>query len=128
MPRRESGLTVIEMLVGLAVFTTVSAAMLPAIALAARLQRDSGIEMEAAIVASRRLETVKIALEDGPVASGSAFVDRTGDAAPEDRAVFECRWLVETAPGAPGVSRIAVQVSARGGSVAVTLSTVVPDG
>lgn len=127
MPRRESGLTVIEMLVALAVFTTVSAAILPAIALAARLQRDSGIEMEAAIVASRRLETLKVELEDGPVASGSALVDRGGDVVPGDRAVFECRWFVDTAPGAPGAVRIAVQVSAPGSGVALTISTVVPD-
>ena len=121
----DRGVSIVELLVALAIMTTVSAALLPAIALASRLQRDSAVETAAALIAAARLELLKAAPAAG---EGREFVDRDGTPSPVDRASYECRWAVDTAPGAPGALRIIVRAWAIGDRAQVVVATVVPDG
>lgn len=127
-PDSETGLSVIEVLVATAILATVSAALLPAIALAARLQRESAIEVEAALIATRRLETVKAEIAAGVAVAGAEFLDRRGVAVPSAAAAYECTWSIEAVPVQPGLSRIAVRVAGIGDRAAVVITTVVPDG
>ena len=124
----ETGVSVIELLVATAIIATVSAALLPAIALAARLQRESAIEVEASLIAARRLEMLKAEIAAGLAAAGPEFLDRSGAAVPIGVAAYECTWSIEAAPGPPGLSRIAVRVAGLGDETAVVITTVVPDG
>ena len=125
MALTDRGASIVDLLVALAIMTTVSAAVLPAIALASRLQRDSAVETTAALIAGGRLEVLKAAPAAG---EGHAFLDRDGRAAGIDRAVYECRWRVDTAPGAPGAWRIVVRASAIGDRAQVVVAAMVPDG
>ena len=119
------GASIVELLVALAMMVTVSAALLPAVALASRLQRDSAVETEAALIAAARLEALKAAPARG---EGRDFFDRDGSMTTEDRAVYECRWRIDTAPGAPGALLIVARAAAVGERGEVVMATVVPDG
>ncbi len=114
-----------------------TAAVLPAMVLAGRLQRDSAIATEAAFIAGARIELLKGRVADGATALGGsldagidgwqAYLDRAGAEVVAARAMYECRWrLAESA--SPGVLIAAVRVSWRGqAGGAVTLSTAVHD-
>lgn len=114
---------------------TVSGALLPAVAIAARLQRESATETEAAVIASTHLERLKAAIEAGGGAGGaidsavegwSAFLTRGGATSDEGAAPFECRWQI--AQGVPGVWIIRVRVLSRAGpEVDVSIAAVMPD-
>jgi type II secretory pathway pseudopilin PulG len=119
------GVSIVELLVALAIMVTVSAALLPAIALASRLQRDSANETEAAVIAAARLEALKATPGRG---EGHDFFDRDGFATTGERAAYECRWRIDTAPGAAGALRIVVHAAAVGERAEVVAATVVPDG
>ena len=113
-----------------------TAAVMPAIVLAGRLQRDSAIATEAALIAGARLELLKTRLMDGVPAGGSldapvdgwhTYLDRAGGEVPVARAVYECRSQV-AASVSPGVLIAAVRVSWIGQErAAITLSTAVHD-
>ena len=113
-----------------------SAGVLPAIVLAGRLQRDSAVATEAAIIASSRLERLKADAAAGmppggslDVATGGWYVplDRAGEDVAADLAVYECRLRLMPAASS-SVLIAAVRVSPRGQSnVTVTLSTAVHD-
>ena len=111
--------------------------MLPAIALAGRLQRDSAVTSESVMIAAARLERLKADVAEGRTAPGGSLdaavdgwyvlLDRSGAAVPDARAVYECRARVTPAVS-PGVVIAAVRVSLRGQTdVAITLSTAVHD-
>ena len=121
----ERGVSIIELLVALAMTAVVTAAMLPAIVLASRLQRDSAVETRAAVIASARLEMLKAAPALG---EGRELVDRDGRPSEASRATYECRWTVDAAPGAPGALRIVVRAYGMGDPSHVVIATVVPDG
>ena len=113
-----------------------SAGVLPAIVLAGRLQRDSAVATEAAIIASARLERLKAAAAAGQGPGGSldvetggwyVLVDRAGEEVAAERAVYECRLRLLPA-ASPSVLVAAVRVSLRGQpEAALTLSTAVHD-
>ena len=114
-----------------------TAAVLPAIVLAARLHRDSAVATEAALIAGARLESLKGDVANGATAGGGsldegvdgwqAYFDRAGVEVPAAGAVYECRWRVAASPS-PGVLIAAVRVSWRGqAGGAITLSTAVHD-
>jgi prepilin-type N-terminal cleavage/methylation domain-containing protein len=132
-----SGFSLAETLVALSVLAVASAAMLPAIALAGRLQRDSAVATEAAIIAAARLEGLKADVAAARVARGGSLdaavdgwhvlLDRAGAPAAAGRAVYECRARV-VASVSPGVAIAAVRVLVRGQAEgAITLSTAVHD-
>jgi hypothetical protein len=79
------------------------------------------------LIATRRLETLKAEMTAG-AAGGAEFLDRGGAAVAIGLAAYECSWVIDTAPGPSGLSRIAVRVAGIGDRTAVTISTVVPDG
>lgn len=135
MERRGAhGFSIIENLVALSLMAVVTAALLPGIALAARLQRDSAIETEAAVIAAARLEHVKAGVAAGVIGTGGALdapmegwhvmVDREGE--PAERGAFDSRWQVTPATAPAGVLIVLVRAvplaDVRG---AVTLSTAV---
>jgi hypothetical protein len=120
--------SVIEVLVSTALVAAVSGALLPAIAIAARLQRESAIEVEAALIAARRLAIVKAGIGAGVVAGGVEHLDRSGAPAASGAAAYECSWAIEPSPGPPGLLRVTVSVAAIGAVNGVTVTSVVPDG
>jgi prepilin-type N-terminal cleavage/methylation domain-containing protein len=129
------GFSLVEALVALALVATASAALLPAVAIAARLQRDSAIETEASLIASATMESVKAGVAARRIGPGGSIdaaldgwhtrVDREG--APGAAAVFECRWRVAPAAAPSGLLILVVRVVPPGGA-AVTLAAAVPDG
>lgn len=132
------GFSLIETLVALALIASVSAALLPAIALASRLHRDSAIETEAAVIAAAHLARLASRVASADVSMGGsldgaeegwrALVDVTGTAAEAQRAVFEVRWQVASVPASPGVVLLAVRVLPMANrAAAITLTAVVPD-
>lgn len=111
--------------------------MLPAIALAGRLQRDSAVTTESVMIAAARLERLKADVAGGRTAPGGSLdaavdgwyvlLDRSGAVVPDARAVYECRARVVSS-ASPGVVIAAVRVSLRGqAEVGTTLSTAVHD-
>lgn len=134
---RDSGFSLVEALVALALMATVSAALLPAIALASRLHRDSAMQTDAAIIGAAHLARLAGAVAassigpggslDGPVDGWRDAVDATGAPAPASSAAFEVRSQVSAIPGGAGVMLVAVRVLplARRDS-AVTFASVVP--
>lgn len=132
--RRAHGFSIVETLVALSLMAVVTAALLPGIALAARLQRDSAVETEAAVIAAARLEQVKAGVAadvigmggrlDASVEGWCAMVDREG--APAARGAFDSRWQVAPATAPAGVLVVVVRVvplaDPRG---AITLATAV---
>ncbi|MEX2270059.1 MAG: hypothetical protein WD690_01220 [Vicinamibacterales bacterium] len=143
------GFSLIETLIALGLTASVSAALLPALAAAARLHRDSAIETEKTIVAAARMEWLAAAVADGTVGIGGrlddapggvqgsppgtdgwhAFVDRAGMPVEAGRASFESRWQVAALTAAPGVYVLAVRVIPTAApAAAITLTLVVPDG
>lgn len=119
---RCDGFSLIEALVALALTASVSAALLPALALASRLHRDGAIETEAAVLAASRLSRLAGDVSAGLVGAGGGIDAASG-------APFEVECQVVPAEGAPGAYLLSVRVvplAARG--AAVTLTLVVPDG
>lgn len=115
---RAHGFSIVESLVALALMASVSAALLPAVAAAARLQRAAALESEAALIAAGR-----VALLTREIAAG-LIAPREGR---EESGAFDCRWWVE-ASSVPGVLLVRVRVVARAGDAApVVVSTAVPD-
>ncbi len=131
------GFSIIETVVALGLVAGVSAALLPALALAARLQRESAIETEAAVIAAGRIEYLTADVAAGLTGPGGALdtpregwhalVDREGNDAPAASAVFDCRWHVAAAPAPAGLLIVSVRVVPIGaGGGAVTISVAVP--
>ena len=125
---RTSGFSLAETLVALSLIAVTSAAMLPAIAAAGRLQRDSERETAGVRIAASQIETLIATRRLSPGGSLDASldgffatVDGTGAVVPAGYAEYECRWRVSQG----AVVLIAVRVVARGGGE-VTLSTAVP--
>lgn len=134
MPLRASpsapvaGFSLAETLVALTLIAVTSAAMLPAIAAAARLQRDSARETDGVRIAASRIERL---LATAPVAAGGSLdeslpgfsltTDRAGAAVSPESAEYDCRWRVTRG----SVVIVAVRVAARGGGGDVTLATAV---
>jgi type II secretory pathway pseudopilin PulG len=136
---RASGFSLVEALVALALVAGVSAMLPPALAVAARLQRDSAIETEAALIAASRLESLKADVAAGRAGAGGSLdaahdgwharIDRDGTIVPAGRAAYECRWRVTPAPAAAGAWMVSVRVvPAVGARLAVTISTAVQGG
>jgi prepilin-type N-terminal cleavage/methylation domain-containing protein len=136
--RDTSGFSLVETLVALALIATVSAALLPAIALAARLHRDSAIETEAAVIAAAHLARLAASVAasetgvggslDTPVDGWRADVGASGSEVDSDAAVFEVRSQVSTMPGGTRMLLIAVRVVPRAQrDMPRTFSMVVPD-
>lgn len=136
---RASGFSLIEALVALALVAGVSATLPPALAVAARLQRDSAIETEAAVIAASRLESLKADVAAGRIGGGGSLdaaqdgwharVDRDGSIVTAGRAAYECRWRVAPAPAPAGAWLVSVRVvPAVGVRLAVTISTAVHGG
>ncbi|HUF22971.1 MAG TPA: hypothetical protein VMN81_02495 [Vicinamibacterales bacterium] len=136
---RAPGFSLVEALVALALVAGVSAALLPALAGAARLQRDSAIETEAAVIAASRLESLKADVAAGRIGAGGALdaahdgwharIDRDGNIATAGTAAYECRWRVALAAAPAGALMLSVRVvPAVGARLAVTISTAVPGG
>lgn len=133
------GFSLVETLVALALVAGVSAALPPGLALAARLQRESAIETEAAVIAARFLERLKADVAAGRIGAGGALdaaqegwhagIGRGGDIVAAGAGVYDCRWRVAAAPAPAGawiVSVRVVPVAAAG--LAVTISTAVQGG
>ena len=100
---RNHGFSIVESLVALAMVAVVSAALLPAVALAGRLQRESAVETEAVTIASATLERVKAQMPGVAATGGSlearaagwyALVNREGAEAGAEDSAYECRWHV----------------------------------
>lgn len=117
---------------------TVSAALLPALALAARLHRDSAIETDAAVIAAVHLTRLAAAVAaseagvggglDTPVDGWRADVDASGAEVDSRAAVFEVRSRISMMPGATHVLLLAVRVVPRAQrDTARTFTMVVPD-
>ena len=131
------GFSIIELLVALAMMAVVSAALLPAIALAARLQRESAIETESATIAAAALERVKARMPavsapggslDGRVAGWHVLVNREGVEVSEAGAAYECRWRIARLDAPAGVVVLSVRVLPLGvAHQALTIATVVRD-
>lgn len=121
------GFSLVEALVALALVTGVSAAILPAIALSARLQRESAIETNAAVLAASRLESLKRDVAAGAIGTGGSLESAIeGWSAPVEPA-FECRWQVTDLAAPQGARLIAVRVVPLAGNMApLTIATVVP--
>jgi hypothetical protein len=128
------GFSLAETLIAAALIASATAAMLPAIAQASRLQRDSDLQTAAVLMSVARLERLESAVAAGLGAGGSldapvdgwyAWLDRDGRAVQEADAAFACRWAA--APSAvPGVLIAAVRVAPRAAPhAAITLSTAV---
>ena len=122
------GFSLVETLVALALIATVSAAVLPAIVLASRLQADSAIETEAAAILASRLETLKADVAAG-VLDGGGAIDTRVDGWHALMPAFECRWQISplAAPGGARIIAVRVLPLAKP-SAAITIATVVPDG
>lgn len=136
---RASGFSLIEALVALALVAGVSATVPPALAVAARLQRDSAVETEAAVMAASRLESLKADVAAGRISAGGSLdaahdgwhagIDRDGNLVAAGRAVYECRWRVTPAPAPAGAWMVSVRVMpAVDARLAVTISTAVRGG
>src|SRR5687768_440089 len=114
------GFSLVETLTALALIASVSAALLPALALASRLHRDSAIETEAAIIGANRLEHLGAALAAGALAAGGRLdiadpgwndaVDRAGAPVARAHASYEVRWAVAPLGGSSSVYVLAVRV------------------
>ena len=117
-----------------ALIASATAAMLPALAQAARLQRDSDLQTAAVLMGAARMERVESAVAaglepggsvDAPVDGWHAWLDRDGRAVQEADAAFACRWAVSPS-AASGVLIAAVRVEPRAAPhAAITLSTAV---
>lgn len=133
MPSRASsrvaGFSLAETLVALSLIAVTSAAMLPAIAAAGRLQRDAERETAAVRIAASQIERLLASAGARPaggsldesLAGFSTATDSSGRPVTADRAQYDCRWRVTPGP----LVIVAVRVVARGGGD-VTLSTAVP--
>lgn len=123
-----SGFSLAETLVALTLIAVTSAAMLPAVVAAGRLQRDSAIETGAVRIAASRIERLLSTgigaaggSLDAPLQGFSLTADGAGAPVAADRAEYDCRWRVTRAL----VVIVAVRCLGRGGGD-VTLSTAVP--
>jgi hypothetical protein len=128
----------VETLAALAVIASVTAALLPALALTSRLHRDSAIETEASVIGAGRLEVLAAAVSTGVLGAGgrvdmaqagwSQPVDRAGAPVALAQASYESRWQVVLlgSPGAVHVVSVRV-VPLANPSAAITLSTAVGD-
>ncbi|MDQ3070501.1 MAG: hypothetical protein M3R55_12335 [Acidobacteriota bacterium] len=115
-----SGSSLLETLVALALVTSVGAALLPALAMAARLQRESDLETGATLAGSRQIAQIAREIEAAGRGTGGAldiprsgwqqFVDRDGAPAPVEDAVFDCRWLVTRSEEPAGLLIVHVRV------------------
>lgn len=132
------GFSLVETLVALALTASVSAALLPALAIASRLHRESAIETEAAVIGEARLELLASDAANGTIGAGGrldaraegwhACVDRSGAVVEEHAASFELRWQIVSLVAPAGVTAVSVRVipvASRG--VSITLATVVAD-
>lgn len=135
--RGMSGFSLVETLIALALIATVSAALLPAIAIAARLHRDSAIATDAAIIGGAHLARLASAAAasglgaggslDGALEGWRAHVDATGADVDARAAVFEVRSRISTVTGGDGVWLLAVRVVPLANrDAALTLTVVVP--
>ncbi|MBA3949810.1 MAG: type II secretion system protein [Acidobacteria bacterium] len=128
-PATAAGFSIAETLVALSLIAVTSAALLPAIVAAGRLQRDSARETGAVRIAASRIEgllsTGAAAVPGGSLdeslAGFSQATDSAGAPVAAERAEYDCRWRVSHGI----VVIVAVRVVARGGGD-VTLSTAVP--
>lgn len=119
------GFSLVEALVALALMTGVSVAILPAIALSARLQRESAIETEAAAIAASRLERLKRDVAAGAVGSGGSLDNAVAGWSTTIEPSFQCRWQVMSLAAPQGVRLVAVRVVPLAGNAPVTVATVV---
>lgn len=127
------GLSLVEALLAVALVASATAALLPVLAQAARLHRESDLQTRAAMLASSRLE--RLVLAAGGLAYGGAvdaelegwhaWLDREGRLVGQDAATFLCTWRL--APAAmPGAGILTMRVAPVGAEdSAVTLSTAV---
>ena len=130
------GFSLVETLTALALIASVSAALLPGLAVAARLHRDSGTETEATIIGAGRLEDLAAAVSTGALGTGgrldialagwNQLVDRAGAPVDPARASYETRWAVAPLGTPGGVHVLAVRVVPIANPfAAVTLTTAV---
>ena len=121
-----AGFTLVETLVALSLIAVTSAAMLPAIAAAGHLQRESAWETAAVRIAASQVERLLVTAGsaaaggslDAPLAGFSADIDSAG--AQVSGGAYQCRWRITRG----AVVVVAVRVVAPGGRD-VTLSTAV---
>lgn len=122
------GFSLVEALVALALVTGVSAAILPAIVLSARLQRESALETDAAVLAAGRLERLERDVAAGAIGTGGSLESAVEGWSARVESAFECRWQVMALAVPQGVRLIAVRVVPLAGNMApLTIATVVPD-
>ena len=127
-PTRAAGFSLAETLVALSLIAVTSAAMLPAIAAAGHLHRESARETAAVRIATSQIERLVATAGagaaggalDASLAGFSSTTDSAGAPVPADRAEYDCRWRVTRG----AIVIIAVRVVARAGGD-VTLSTAV---
>lgn len=134
---RHHGFSIIESLVALAIVAVVSAALLPAVALAGRLQRESAVETEAVTIATATLARVTAQMPAAAASGGSlaartagwhAMVSRAGVEAGAADAVYECRWQVSRLAAPASVAVLSVRVIPLAADMApVTIATAVRD-
>src|SRR5688500_3246885 len=130
------GFSLVETLTALALIAGVSAAPLPALALASRLHRDSALPTQAAIIGANRLEPLGAALAAGAPAAGGPrasadpgrndAVERPGAPSARAHASYEVRWAVAPLGGSSSVYVLAVRVVPIANPVAaITLTSAV---
>ena len=127
------GLSIVEALIAVALVASATAALLPVLAQAARLHRESDLQTRAALIAASRLERLTIAA--GGLAHGGelvtpregwhAWLDGEGHVVDRAAASFLCVWrVVPVATVAADI--VTVRVTPLGFEAsAVTLSTAV---
>lgn len=134
--RGTSGVSLVEALIALALMATVSAALLPGIAIAARLHRDSAIQTDAAVIGGAHLARLAAAPSgisqggglDDAVEGWRAYVDATGAEVDAGAAMFEVRSQVSTVAGGGRLRLLAVRVVPLASrDAALTLTVVVRD-
>lgn len=131
------GFSIVESLVALALMATVSAALLPAVALAARLQRESALETEGVTIAASTLERLRGQMAPAALSGGDldtraagwhAFVDREGAVSGGTNAAYECRWQITRLDAPSNVAVLQVRViPLAAANLPITLSTAVRD-
>lgn len=127
-PFSTRGFSLIETLVALALVVSVSAALLPAVALASRLQRESAIETEGAAIAASCLEQVKAGVGAGAIGDGGSIDTPIDGWHVRATASFECRWQSSALAAPAGLRVLAVRVvPLAGAGLSITMTSVVAD-
>jgi len=122
------GFSLIETLVALALVVCVSAALLPGVVLASRLQRDSAIETEGAAIAASCLEWVKAGVGSGAIGEGGSIDTAVEGWHERPSPSFECRWKTSGLAAPAGLRLLAVRVVPLADpGLAITVTGVVAD-